>query len=328
MLLSIIKIVTYTLEYRALRIIGHVSGLPVDPLPDHSPEQKQYVRAAFAAMWSDWQELVRAHPAAHPFPRVGHHLGRYVAIVADLPRFARRKRAGIAKDLRHLDLSGDYPEYYKTNYHYQTDGYFSEASAHRYDHQIELLFKGIGHILRKVSYALLRPHINPKSKVLEFGAGTGTSGAQFKMLFPDCELTLLDPSPSYLSYAQKTYPGCFAALRAGAVEALEDDAAYDVVFSCFTMHEIPQEHWDEVGRRLYRALRPGGHVLIIDSQQESDAENGANHFALDHFEKEFFEPYFAGYRRANTAELLVRSGFELVESRVMLSKAVLARKPA
>lgn len=34
------------------------------------------------------------------------------------------------------------PDYLKRNYHFHTDGYFSDESARPYEHQVEVLFAG------------------------------------------------------------------------------------------------------------------------------------------------------------------------------------------
>src|SRR5690606_33839699 len=42
-----------------------------------------------------------------------------------------------------------YPPYYRRNFHWQTDGYFSERSAELYDLGVEILFRGTADIMRR-----------------------------------------------------------------------------------------------------------------------------------------------------------------------------------
>jgi ubiquinone/menaquinone biosynthesis C-methylase UbiE len=320
-----LKLVTYLVEYHLLRVLASVLRLPLDPRPKRTAAQKQFVQDGASAIWREYRTLLRSRPGASRRPRIGLHLRRLASVAGDLPSYLRRKRAGDATDLDHVAIADDIPAYYRLNFHYQTDGYFSERSALRYDHQIELLFVGMAHMVRKVAYSLLDPYLEPAADVLEFGAGTGTSGDQFKMIYPGVALSLLDPSEPYLSYAEKTYPRRFAALHGQPIETLERVEAYDAIFSCFTMHEIPTQYWTEVFERVQRALRPGGALLLVDAMQESDGE--PEQLGLDHLERQFFEPHFAGFRVTPLEHALVEAGLELVCSRqVMVSKAVLARK--
>lgn len=43
------------------------------------------------------------------------------------------------------------PEYLRRNYHFQTDGYFSETSADFYDTQVEVLFSGTAGAMRRLA---------------------------------------------------------------------------------------------------------------------------------------------------------------------------------
>jgi ubiquinone/menaquinone biosynthesis C-methylase UbiE len=326
MILSGLKIAVYLTELHLMKAVAIARDLPLDPAPRHTPEQKRRLGEAFKQLWSDWKATLRRHPGASTWPRIGLHLRRLASMFGDLPRLLSRKRAANADDLAHVTLPEGLPAYYLKNYHYQTDGYLSDASALRYDHGVELLFMGIGHIVRKVGFDRLSKWLQPRARVLEFGAGTGTSGAQFLSLFPDAELTILEASPHYLAYAARTYPGRFHSLRQQAIESLEDEAIYDCVISSFTLHEIPTVHWPEIGRRLLRALKPGGLLLLVDSQQNSD--DPANQFALDQFQRDFFEPYFDDYRATPLTTWLERSGFRILETHPLLfSKAVLATRP-
>ena len=325
MILSIAKTLTYLLELHLMRLYAIIRRLPVDPLPRYTREEWTRAKLVIGTLWKDWRRVVRENRGAFGRLRPWRHLRRYVSIVGDLKAYLLRKRAEAAEDLAHVTFPAGTPEYYRKNYHYQTDGYFSAASALRYDHQIELLFLGMGHIVRKTGFELAKPYLPAGAEVLEFGAGTGTSGDQFKRIFPDARLTLLDGSAPYLEYAELAYPGRFEGFRAEFIETIEDVERWDGIMCCFTMHEIPQRHWDEVCRRVWRALRPGGIFIIVDSQQNAD--HPGNQFALDQFQKDFFEPYYPEFRAHPLAPQLERSGFEALGERpVMFSKAWVTRK--
>jgi len=321
----VFKSLVYFIELHLMRVWARFRGLPLDALPKYTSAQKRALNGAARALWGDWWRVSRENRSARELPRIWLHLRRYFAVLGDLAPFLVRKRAERSNEIPGDLVPSGQPDYYLRNYHYQTDGYFSRASALRYDHQIELLFLGVGHQIRKVGFELAKTRLPAQAEVLEIGAGTGTSGHQFKTIFPDARLTLLEPSAAYLEYARETYPGRFEATRVGFAENFDERERYDCVFSCFVLHEIPRRHWEVAIGSMRRALKAGGLLLIVDSRQNGD--DPEIEFALDLFEKDFFEPYYGEYRREELASFLERQGFEMLAARnVLFSKSWLARK--
>ncbi len=322
MILTYTKIIVYLLEYTFMRLTAKALGWPFTPPPRLSKEQKLTINAAFKRLLTRWKLVIKQFPRSNKFSNPIAHLNRYRLIFTDLQSFLERKKMKDSTDLKGITFSMDCPEYFKRNYHYQTDGYFSFESAMRYDHQIELLFLGTGHIMRKVAYAELANILKGSENVLEFGAGSGTSGHQFKQIFPGTFLDILEPSPAYLDYARRTYPHSFNEFIPAFMENFESLKKYDCIFSCFVMHEIPVEFWDLVVQRIKESLKPNGHLFIIDSQQNCDSPD--HQFALDQFAEDFYEPYFQEYRENSLEEYFRQKGFKLmVKSEVLFSKTLL-----
>src|SRR5438874_1989350 len=69
------------------------------------------------------------------------------------------------------------PQYYRQNFHYQTDGYLSADSARLYDFQVEALFSGTADAMRRRAFVPIARFVekrNPKRAILlDVGAGTG-----------------------------------------------------------------------------------------------------------------------------------------------------------
>lgn len=321
MLLTYTKLIIYLFEYHLLRGIARLRRWPLSPLPKLSSEQKGTLNTAVKDLIRRWKVVMKEFPESNRLSSPFIHLGRYLLILKDLKVFLTRKESKESHDLTETQSIENCPDYFRRNYHYQTDGYFSLESAARYDHQIEMLFLGSGHIMRKVAYSLLAKHIRGHEKILEFGAGSGTSGYQFKQMFPETKLDLLEPSPAYLHYAEKTYPGTFEKLIPAFLENFTSKDKYDCIFSCFVMHEIPVKYWDALVENLKQSLRPEGYLLIIDSQQNCDKPE--HQFALDQFAEDFFEPYFEEFRMNSLEEYFERQGFELVaKEEVLFSKSL------
>lgn len=322
MILTYTKIIVYLLEYTLMRLIARVCGWPFTPPPKLSKEQKLTINTAFKGLLTRWKLVIKKFPRSNKLSSPIAHLNRYRLILTDLRNFLERKKLKDSTDLKGITFNTDCPEYFKRNYHYQTDGYFSFDSAMRYDHQIELLFLGTGHIMRKVAYAELANILKGSEDVLEFGAGSGTSGHQFKQIFPGIVLDILEPSSAYLDFARRTYPQTFNECIPVFMENFKSLKKYDCIFSCFVMHEIPVAFWDLVVQRIKESLKPNGHLFIIDSQQNCDSP--AHQFALDQFAEDFYEPYFQEYRENSLEEYFLQKGFKLiVKSEVLFSKTLL-----
>ena len=93
-------------------------------------------------------------------------LARAREMVDDLPATWRRSRERDGQDVRRqpeaqpaarsLGGQGALPDYYLQNFHFQTGGYLTEASARLYDVQVETLFLGTASLMRR--QALRRLH--------------------------------------------------------------------------------------------------------------------------------------------------------------------------
>jgi ubiquinone/menaquinone biosynthesis C-methylase UbiE len=257
---------------------------------------------------------------------------------AELPGLAREIARMVARarrrDVRDLpddvDLSR-YPDYFRRNFHWQTDGYLSPRSAALYDAGVEFLFLGTADVMRRQVIPpielFLRAAQRP-SRVLDVGAGTGRTLRLLATARPKEKYFALDLSPYYLR-------------RAGRVlEAVEDvsflvdnaermpfrDGELDVVTSTFMFHELPARARATVAREMFRVLRPGGLLVIEDSAQPS--ESPELEVFLQNFAVSMNEPFFGDYLSSPLEALFAEQGFA-IDSTVpcFLSKVVVATRP-
>ena len=250
-------------------------------------------------------------------------------LVRDAPQFVARKRRGDFKDLPpDLELAA-FPAYYRRNFHWQSDGYLSDASAEVYEASVELLFRGTAAVMRRQ----LIPHLSRMrasdelfTRLLDLGTGTGTMLEMFARCFAEVDLAGVDLSPFYARLAQRRL-GARASVTAGNAESLTAASdTYDAVTSVFMFHELPRKARRNVVREAYRVLRPGGLLVIADSSQYADAPELRE--VLDAFPREFHEPYYLDYLADALPELVRGAGFvvEAHESH-MVTTVVAARKP-
>jgi ubiquinone/menaquinone biosynthesis C-methylase UbiE len=250
-------------------------------------------------------------------------------LVADIPRTLRRKRAGNSADIPPVDRDR-YPSYFRRNFHWQTDGYFSTHSARLYDVTVELLFLGTADVMRRQVIPpvtrLLRGTAKPDARLLDVACGTGRLLSQLAIAHPGLRLFGVDMSPSYVQAARELLADAQeVSLVAENAEALPyRDAYFDAITSVYLFHELPRAARRRVVAEMKRVLLPGGLLVVEDSAQL--AESAVMAPGLANFARDFHEPFYDDYVRDDIGALLEEAGFR-VESvtPAFVSKVVVAR---
>ena len=178
------------------------------------PKMLQALQSRIDALLKvDWEDAEKGvYPKQSLFENNWNDFFRYYPeLWIDLPKIWDR-----ANQKRHQDFSEGistegYPAYYVQNFHHQTDGYFSEASANMYDLQVEVLFNGTAAPMRRRILAPLKQHMNrmpvavgttpQPRKVLDIACGTGNSLQLINQAMPDVALYGVDLSPAYIRKA-------------------------------------------------------------------------------------------------------------------------------
>ncbi len=249
----------------------------------------------------------------------------------DARKVAQRKAGRIHSEILTDAHRSRYPRYYLQNFHYQTDGWLSDASAARYDMQVETLFTGSAGAMRRQALPFVRHALEGKDvasvRLLDLGCGGGGFLADVKENWPALNVTALDLSPAYLGKAR-------AALgRWKDVEYVQQPAegtglpsgAFDVVSAVYLFHELPPKVRTEVLAEVSRLLKPGGMFILADTIQYGD-EPGFD-VLLENFPRGFHEPYYDSYCRTNLRALLGEASLQVREETVaFLTKITVAEK--
>jgi ubiquinone/menaquinone biosynthesis C-methylase UbiE len=230
---------------------------------------------------------------------------------------------------------GDFPDYFKQNFHYQSGGYLSAESAELYDHQVELVFSGTAEAMRRhalkaitIARGIQTYPSNEKLKILDIGCGTGHFTAELKRHFPMSEVTGLDLSPWYLKEAQKKFPNSAIDWKFGKAEKLPyEDNSFDIVTSVYLFHELPEDIRTEAAKEMLRILKPGGTLVQMDSLQKGDVPDLDP--SLEVFPHLYHEPYYKNYVSQKSEELFESIGLkEIASEDAFYSKIVRGTKSA
>jgi ubiquinone/menaquinone biosynthesis C-methylase UbiE len=235
-----------------------------------------------------------------------------------------------------------YPDYYRNDFHYQTDGWFSSRSAAVYETSTETLFVGRQDAMQRQSLRPLLPvakQAGGAPRVLEVACGTGRFATFIRDNLPDAALTATDLSPFYLEAARENdeywrrtrfadkaaRPPAAAFVQAAAESLPFADGAFDAVVCVYLFHEMPEAARASAAAEFARVCAPGGIVVLTDSMQRGDRP--ALDAKLGNFGK-MNEPHYDSYIGADLPAFFEAAGL-LCESKWVASstKTLSFRKP-
>ena len=249
----------------------------------------------------------------------------------DAARVAQRKRDRQHSEVLTEKAREKFPRYFLQNFHFQSDGWLSHASAERYDMQVETLFTGAAAAMRRQALlpiaAFLKASARANARFVDLACGNGGFLEEVAENWPGLTTTGVDLSPAYLSKARARLG------RFPLVELKQADAAktglpsqsVDVASCIFLFHELPPAVRKDVAREIFRILKPGGIFVLVDTLQYGD-EAGLD-ILLENFPRGFHEPYYDSFCRADLASLFGDVGLKQCdETLAFLSKVSVFKK--
>ena len=126
------------------------------------------------------------------------------------------------------------------------------------------------YIVRDVRYKTLlieQADIRSGQRVLDLGCGTGTLAIMAKQAQPKAEVFGLDADPDMLKVARykSTQQNAPVKFDVGFTNKLPyPDASFDRVLSSIMIHHLKTPDKELTAREVYRVLKPGGQLHIID----------------------------------------------------------------
>ena len=156
-----------------------------------------------------------------------------------------------------------------------------------------------------VSHAELRDGL----RVLEIGCGTGNVTIRVKRAARGADVVGTDPDPLALARAQRKSRGLTGIRfeRAYAQELPFADGEFDRVLSSMMLHHLDEDVKAAAAAEIYRVLRPGGSLHIVDVGGHVTAHRGlAARWTKD-------KPHVAGNLGDAIPRLLRGAGFDCEE---------------
>jgi ubiquinone/menaquinone biosynthesis C-methylase UbiE len=262
-------------------------------------------------------------------PDVPAWLGGAIRYFRDLPAVTERRRRNGWQDVATEGPTGSkmLPDYYRRNFHFQTDGYLSEHSARLYDHQVDVLFMGAADAMRRQALppigAFLRRACGHRPRLLDIGCGTGQFLTFVRDSYSYLDVIGLDISRPYLAEAERRLARWTGAKRlCGLAEQLPiADGSVDIVTCTYLLHEVPSDIRRRIAIEGARVLKRPGRLVVVDSLQFGDRPEYDG--MLAGFPSSFHEPYYRDYAEADLIHMFDGAGFTLVDERLaFLSKVM------
>jgi ubiquinone/menaquinone biosynthesis C-methylase UbiE len=290
---------------RPVRLPETLRGRPM-------PDRQRLLADLRSLLEQDWRNIEAGYYAP-PADRLGkplEEIRRALDFFADLTAVEQRRHGGHKERVLTDAPAGKYPTYYLQKFHFQTDGYLSDASAKRYDHQVEVLFGGGAAAMRRqalvpLKRALAGNFVSRRGgvRLLDVACGTGRFLREVKANYPRLHVTGLDLSPHYLCVARRELaPWSRTRFVEGLAEAMPfADREFDVVTCIYLFHELPPRIRRAVVAEIRRVLRPGGTLIFVDSLQTGDEPDYDG--TLELFPVAFHEPYYESYLREDLDRL-------------------------
>lgn len=310
-----------------------------DPPPERPPSTRRRPTTGLVDLLSDLgtllaqdQRNVRDGLYRAPYdqiPNLPAWLAGAIRYFRDLPAVTQRRRRNGWRDVDTEVPSGlqALPDYYRRNFHFQTDGYLSEHSARLYDHQVEVLFLGAADAMRRQALpsigAFVRRAGGNRPRLLDIGCGTGQFLTFVRDSFSDIDVIGIDISRPYLAEAKRRlarWPGAERLCGLGEYLPIAD-GSIDVITSTYLLHEVPSDVRQRMALECARVLKRPGRLVVVDSLQFGDRPEYDG--MLAGFPTSFHEPYYRDYAESDLIQLFSGAGFTLVDERLaFLSKVM------
>lgn len=155
--------------------------------------------------------------------------------------------------------------------------------------------------------------------ILDLGCGTGLELGYYFETVPSARITCVDLSPGMLEVLRRKFPDRALTLIAGSYFDLPfEEGAFDAAVSVESLHHFTKEEKIPLYRKVRRALRPDGYLILTDYFAASDEEERSRRAEFLRLKEEQgihdgeFYHYDTPLTAAHEREALLAAGFSSV----------------
>ena len=159
----------------------------------------------------------------------------------------------------------------------------------------------------------------PGAQILDLGCGTGLELGYYFELVPTAQVTGIDLAPGMLDALQKKFPDRSLTLILGSYfDVPFDERVFDAAVSVESLHHFTKAEKVPLYRKLRKALKPGGFLILTDYFAASEEEERFRHAELLRLKQEqnitdrAFYHYDTPLTVAHETEALREAGFSYV----------------
>jgi ubiquinone/menaquinone biosynthesis C-methylase UbiE len=116
----------------------------------------------------------------------------------------------------------------------------------------------------------LLQQMGPFEQVLELACGTGIW--THVLLTIGREITAVDAAPEMLEINARKLADARVRYQRADLFTWEPEQQYDLVFFAFWLSHVPPDALDVFLEKVQRAVRPGGHLIIVDQYAPTDED--------------------------------------------------------
>jgi tRNA (cmo5U34)-methyltransferase len=153
---------------------------------------------------------------------------------------------------------------------------FDSDRAQKYDRKIRISIPGYD-ALHSMAYAFLGLDLGQQAKILIVGSGTGMEIVNLSQLYPEWQLTGVEPSSDMMAIANQKLAenklGDRVKLHLGVTDELPESELYDAATLMLVMHFLPDDG-SKLGllQSIAKRLKPGAKFVLADLHGDKDSQ--------------------------------------------------------
>ena len=215
------------------------------------------------------------------------------------------------------DPDWEVPAYAEADIHLQPGGYVHDSLAGlMYDYGLKVFLGGNGNddkIFKQVAWMTGMPEDGDTKRILDLGCSAGGTTTALKQHIPGAEVIGIDVSAPMLRYAHLRAIAQDSEVHFQQMSAEQmnfPDNHCDAVLAMLLFHEVPVSSGKRILDEIYRVLRPGGVITVIDFPGDCWRDVYTMFFAeMDAADNG--EPFLPDYVRSNVECLMEAAGFAM-----------------